>query len=52
MKRRAFLITSATLATAMRQALAQQLGKMKRVAMVHPATKPDDMRIGGDPTYA
>jgi putative ABC transport system substrate-binding protein len=24
---------------------------MKRVAMVHPATKPVDMRIGGDPNY-
>jgi putative ABC transport system substrate-binding protein len=51
MKRRAFLIATATFAMAMRQALAQQLGKMKRVAMVHPATKSDDMRIGGDPTY-
>ena len=31
--------------------MTQQLGQMKRVAMVHPATKSDDMRIGGDPTY-
>ena len=31
---------------------AQQSTKMKRVAMIHPATKPDDMRIGGDPNYA
>ena len=30
----------------------QQSSKMKRVAMVHPATKPADMRIGGDPNYA
>jgi putative tryptophan/tyrosine transport system substrate-binding protein len=52
MKRREFLIATAMLATAMRQAMAQQSAKMKRVAMVHPATKPDDMRIGGDPNYA
>jgi putative tryptophan/tyrosine transport system substrate-binding protein len=24
---------------------------MKRVAVIHPATKPDDMRIGGDPNF-
>jgi ABC-type uncharacterized transport system substrate-binding protein len=30
---------------------AQQPTKMKRVAMIHPATKPGDMRIGGDPNF-
>ena len=30
---------------------AQHSTKMKRIAMVHPATKPADMRIGGDPNY-
>jgi putative tryptophan/tyrosine transport system substrate-binding protein len=33
-------------------ARAQQPSKMKRVAIVHPATKPDDMRIGKDPNYS
>jgi putative tryptophan/tyrosine transport system substrate-binding protein len=34
-------------------ARAQQAGaRVKRVAMIHPAMKPDDMRIGGDPTFA
>src|SRR5215470_4725561 len=33
-------------------ARAQQPQRMKRVAMFHPAMKPADMRIGGDPTYA
>jgi putative ABC transport system substrate-binding protein len=31
---------------------AQQPQRMKRLAMIHPAIKPADMRIGGDPTYA
>jgi putative tryptophan/tyrosine transport system substrate-binding protein len=31
---------------------AQQAAKMKRVAMIHPAMTPADMKIGGDPTYA
>jgi putative ABC transport system substrate-binding protein len=52
MKRREFLIATAVLATATRQAMAQQAAKMKRLAMIHPAMKPADMRIGGDPTYA
>jgi putative ABC transport system substrate-binding protein len=52
MKRREFLIATAMLATATRQTVAQQAAKMKRVAMVHPATKPADMRIGGDTAYA
>jgi hypothetical protein len=36
----------------MRQGMAQQNAKMKRVAMLNPAVKAADMRIGGDPTYA
>jgi putative tryptophan/tyrosine transport system substrate-binding protein len=52
MKRREFLIAAAMLASEMQQAMAQQPAKIKRVAMIHPAMKPGDMRIGGDPTYA
>jgi putative tryptophan/tyrosine transport system substrate-binding protein len=53
MKRRDFLVSVAMFATATEHASAQQTGaKMKRVAMFHPAMKPADMRIGGDPTYA
>jgi putative tryptophan/tyrosine transport system substrate-binding protein len=33
-------------------AIAEQRSTLKRVAMVHPVTKPGDMRIGGDPNYA
>ena len=50
MRRRSFLLGAVVLATAMRHALAQSV-RMKRVAMVHPATKPDEMSIGGDPTF-
>jgi putative ABC transport system substrate-binding protein len=52
MKRREFIAVTMMLATATRQAMAQPAAKMKRVAMFHPATKPEEMRIGGDPTYA
>jgi putative tryptophan/tyrosine transport system substrate-binding protein len=52
MKRQEFLIAVAILASAMRQGMAQQTAKMKRVAMLNPAVKAADMRIGGDPTYA
>src|SRR5262245_51610137 len=31
---------------------AQQATKIKRVAMINPAVKPADMRIGGDPAYS
>jgi putative ABC transport system substrate-binding protein len=31
---------------------AQQATKIKRVAMINPAVKPADMRIGGDPSYS
>ena len=52
MRRRDFLVSTAMFATATRHALAQQSSaKIKRVAMVNPATKPADMRIGGDPIY-
>jgi putative tryptophan/tyrosine transport system substrate-binding protein len=50
MRRRSFLLGTVMLATAMRRASAQS-ARMKRVAMVHPATRPDEMRIGGDPTF-
>jgi putative ABC transport system substrate-binding protein len=52
MKRREFIVATVMLATAMGQAVAQQPARWKRVALVHPATKPEDMRIGGDPNYA
>ena len=52
MKRREFLAVTMMLGAAMRRAVAQRPAKMKHLAMVHPATKPDEMRIGGDPTYA
>ncbi len=51
MRRRSLLFGTVMLATAMRQAMAQKPARTKRVAMVHPATKPDEMRIGGDPTF-
>ena len=51
MKRRDFLFAAAFVVPAS-QAMAEQCSTLKRVAMVHPATKPGDMRIGGDPNYA
>jgi len=52
MKRREFLIATAMLATAMRQAMAQQAAKMKRVASMHASTKVEDQRIGSsDPIF-
>jgi putative ABC transport system substrate-binding protein len=54
MKRRefiAFVVASAAVATWQPLAHAQQPQRMKRLAMIHPATKPADMRIGGDPAY-
>jgi len=35
----------------MPRAAAQSASTVKRVAMMHPAMKPADIRIGGDPTY-
>jgi putative tryptophan/tyrosine transport system substrate-binding protein len=52
MKRRDFLVSMAMFAATTRHALAQQSAKMKRVAMVVPAMKLADMRIGGDPNFA
>src|SRR6516162_2152466 len=53
MRRREFitLIAGAVIEGRPFAARAQQPSKMKRVAMVHPATKPADMRVGGDPNY-
>jgi putative tryptophan/tyrosine transport system substrate-binding protein len=50
MKRRDFLFAIA-LVVPTSHALAQQRST-KRVAMVNPATKPADMRIGGDSNYS
>jgi putative ABC transport system substrate-binding protein len=50
MRRRDFLVV-AVLAPVVHPALAQQPSRMKRVAMLHPAIKPDDLRIGADPIY-
>jgi putative ABC transport system substrate-binding protein len=51
MKRRDFLFAVAFVVPTS-HAIAEQRPMLKRVAMVHPATKPGDMTIGGDPNYA
>jgi ABC-type uncharacterized transport system substrate-binding protein len=51
MKRRDFLFAVALVVLTSR-ALAEQRSTLKRIALVNPATKPGDMRIGGDLIYA
>jgi putative ABC transport system substrate-binding protein len=51
MKRRDFLFAVALVVRTSR-ALAEQRSTLKRIALVSPATKPGDMRIGGDLIYA
>jgi putative ABC transport system substrate-binding protein len=50
MRRREF-IAALMLASTMRVAVAQQPAKMKRIAMVHPSRKVDDLTIAGPPFY-
>src|SRR5882724_3356200 len=50
MRRREF-ITALMLASTMRVAVAQQPAKMKRIAMVHPSRKVDELTINGPPFY-
>jgi putative tryptophan/tyrosine transport system substrate-binding protein len=51
MRRREFIAALGSVSALPLAARAQQPAKMKRVAMIHPATKPEDMRIGGDPHF-
>src|ERR1700747_1011593 len=52
MRRRDFLLGAIMLATARPAPAQQSSARVQRVAMFHPAMKPTDMRLGGDPTYA
>jgi putative ABC transport system substrate-binding protein len=51
MRRRDFLIAIAVFETVVQAALAQEPARMKRLAILHPAAKPDDLKIGADPHY-